>query len=229
MEIIFIKEAQTSNDIVSQVKNAIISRIEQAVNAINSEYETKNSESLILPIVPKNNPFKTLADVKNYKGLEREYNIPTYKSLRSFSWSSFFPVNKAYSFQHTGSNVNGYDYVDFLQERQDHQLPFRLIAFDLNTITRTVTNAATSFFDMSQTSLDVLKSPVRIYFDGFVLVKDFQYALDEAKDLSYTLSLEEFNVDILESEKYKLNWSDLGMNTATNVITKYALKGAGLI
>ena len=228
MEIIFIKEAQTSTDIVSQVKNSIISRIEQAVNAINSNYETKNSESLILPIVPKNNPFKSLAEVKNYKGLEREYNVPTYQSLKSFTWSSFFPVNKDYSFQHTGSNINGYDYVDFLQERQINQLPFRLIAFDTNTLTRTVTNIAGDVVNRANLQ-DYLSSPIRIFFDGFVLVKDFEYALDDAKDLSYTLSLEEFNVDILESEKYKLSWPELSTNMATNVITKYALKGAGLI
>lgn len=228
MEIIFIKEAQTSNDIVSQVKNSIISRIEQAVNAINSDYETKNSENLVLPIVPKNNPFETLAEVKNYKGLEREYNVPTYQSLKSFSWSSFFPVNKSYSFQHAGSSINGYDYVDFLQDRQINQLPFRLIVFDTNTLTRTVTNIAGDVVNRTNVQ-EYLSSPIRVFFDGFVLVKDFQYALDDGKDLSYTLSLEEFNVDILESEKYKLSWSDLGVNTATNVITKYALKGAGLI
>ena len=51
MEIIFIREAQTSQDILSQVKNSVISRIEQAVNAINSDYKTKNSETLVLPIV----------------------------------------------------------------------------------------------------------------------------------------------------------------------------------
>lgn len=228
MEIIFIRERQSSQDIVSQVKNSIISRIEQAVNAINSDYETKNSETLVLPIVPKNNPFKTLAEVKNYKGLEREYNVPTYQSLKSFSWSSFFPVNKSYSFQHAGSNINGYDYVDFLQDRQINQLPFRLIAFDTNTLTRTVTNIAGDVVNRANVQ-EYLSSPIRIFFDGFVVVNEFQYELDNAKDLSYTLSLQEFNVDILESEKYKLSWSDLGVNTATNVITKYALKGAGLI
>ena len=228
MEIIFIREAQTSQDILSQVKNSVISRIEQAVNAINSDYELKNSETLVLPIVPKNNPFKTLADIKNYKGLKREYNIPTYQSLQSFTWSSFFPVNKDYSFQHIGSNVNGYDYVDFLQERQINQLPFRLIAFDLNTISRTATNIASDVVNGANLQ-GYLSSPIRMFFDGFVHVKEFQYEPDEAKDLSYTLSLEEFNVDILESEKYKLNWSGIGINTATNVITKYALRGAGLI
>ncbi len=221
MEIVFVRENQNSKDILSQVKNSIISRIQILVNLTNKETET-----LILPVVPENNPFKNVTDVKNYKGLTSDYNIPTHKDLKDFTWSSLFPVNKSYSWQHPASNINGYDYVDFILDRQDRELPFRLIAYERNSITRTAANLAGNIMSGQTSMTDILSTPIRTYFDGFVVVKNFEYVSDKVKDIKYTISLEEFNTDIIKPE---IDWRELGVSSATNVVTKYALKSAGLL
>ena len=106
MEIFFIKEVQTSADILNQVKNSIIARIQQAVNV------TGQTQTLILPVVPSGINFPTNAEINNYKGLDDDYNIPSYRGLSAIEWSSFFP-NQPYSFLHAGSSSNGYEYVEF--------------------------------------------------------------------------------------------------------------------
>lgn len=221
MEIVFVREKQNSTDILSQVKNSVISRIQIPVDLTNKETET-----YILPVVPENNPFARITDVKNYKGLTADYNISTHRNLRSFEWSSIFPVNKGYSWQHFGSNMNGYDYVDFLDERQKNELPFRLIAYEKNPVTRTGANIADNITGNTVSLQNILSTPIRTFFDGFVLVKKFEYVVDKVRDLKYTLTLEEFNTDIIKPE---IDWREVGVSSAGNVITRYALKSAGLI
>lgn len=222
MEIVFVREKQNSKDILSQVKDSVISRIQQAVNV------TNETETVILPVVPEDNPFKSLSDVKNYKGLAKDYNIPAHKNLKSFTWNSLFPVNKSYSWQHAASNINGYDYVDFIEERQRNELPFRLIAYSRNTMTRTVSNIAGELYN-SGVSSSILTTPIRTHFDGLVLVKDFDYTVDKVRDIKYTITLEEFNPDILKPSDNKIDWTQAGVTTVSNIVTRYALKSAGLI
>ena len=221
MEIIFVREAQNRTDILSQVKNSIIARIQQAVNIADRE-----TESLILPIIPKNNPFKHSSKIDNYKGLTTDYNVPSHEDLRSFEWSSIFPVNKNYSFQHAGSNINGFDYVDFIEERQNNRLPFRLIAYDYNTITSTIMNEAGMVLSGSVNVQNIAQNAIRIFFDGFVTVKEFDYYIDNAKDINYSLKLEEFNSETLMPE---IDWASSAVNIGSNVVTKYALQKIGLI
>lgn len=221
MEIVFVREKQNSTDILSQVKNSVISRIQIPVDLTNKETET-----YILPVVPENNPFARITDVKNYKGLTADYNISTHRNLRSFEWSSIFPVNKGYSWQHFGSNMNGYDYVDFLNDRQGRELPFRLIAYERNSATRTVANIAGNVANQTISIQNILSTPIRTFFDGFVVVKKFEYISDKVRDIKYTLSLEEFNTDIIKPE---IDWRELGISSVSNVVTRFALKSAGLI
>ena len=219
MEIVFVREKQNSNDILSQVRDSVIARIQQAVNLTESDTET-----YILPVVPKNNPFKNITDLKKYKGLSANYTIPDRTDLKTFSWSSIFPVNKNYAWQHAGSNLNGYDYVDFIQERQNNELPFRLIAFDRNTALTTGVNVLNSVLEGAN-GMELLQAPIRNHFDGFVMVKEFEYDIDSVKDIKYTITLEEFNTDILRP----IDWTQAGVSAVTNIVTKYALKTAGLI
>lgn len=193
MDIIFIKEVQTSSDILNQVKNGIIARIQQAVNPLNQ------TQTLILPIVPKGIKFPCTAEIDNYKGISTDYNVPSYKQLTSIEWSSFFP-NKPYDFIHSGSSSNGYEYVTFLIERQTNKLPFRLVAIEDN----------------------------KVLFDNFVLVEGFESYVDSAKDIQYTLKLKEFNVDVITALGADEVVSTI-TSAEVNEITNDALQELGLI
>lgn len=238
-EVIFVRERSGQLDAISQLKYGIVDSLEKAFNAFadtdtdNSDNTDENNEdkknkkkkckteSMILPVVP-DIKYPKNADINNYEGLKESYNVPSKKKLETIEWSSIFPVNKNYSFQKAGSHTNGYDYVDFLTDRQIGQKPFRLISFE----TRTLSNMATS------TLIDVASRDVKwdtilkIHFNGLVLVKDFDYHTDTVGDIKYTLTLEEFNSNIVVPDT---KYGELGVNFATNVISKYALKTAGLI
>lgn len=216
-QVIFIKEKEGQQDAVSQLKNAIISRIESAFNITNSI----KTDSMILPVVPEIKYPKN-ANIEGYEGLKESYNVPSKKKLETISWSSIFPVNKNYSFQSAGSRVNGYDYVDFLSERQNNQKPFRLVSYE----TRTPSNFATSVFNGIANSNLSLQSYIKVHFDDLVLVKDFEYTTDAVGDIKYTLTLEQFNGDIVIPGT---NYVEMGVSAATNVAAKFTLKSAGLI
>lgn len=200
MEIFFIKEVQTSSNILYQVKNNIIARIEQAVNV------TGQTKTLILPVVPKNIQFPYSAEIKDYKGITEPYNIPSYKNLSHIEWESFFP-NKPYNFLHLGSSSNGYEYVDFLTERLKNRLPFRLVAIDNN----------------------IKKIPIfKIIYDDFVLVEDFKYSVDASNDLPYSLKLKGFNKKLV-SALGKDDLKRVLVTGVVNTVTNTALRKSGLI
>lgn len=198
MQIFFIKEIQTSSDLLNQVKNGIISRIQQAVNV------TGQTQTLILPIVPKGIKIPVSADIGNYKGLSEEYNVPSYGNLATFEWSSFFPT-KPYDFIKTGSSSNGYEYVTFLTERQENELPFRLVI------------------------VEERQMPFRMLFDNFVLVKNFEYSVDNVGDIQYFLRLEEFNTGMITATIGRNEVASAFVSGMVNTITNSALKHSGLI
>lgn len=214
MQIIIVRENQTKPNAISQVNNSLISYIGQAFNYLTSG----NTESLIFPIVPKDIKFPRGADVENYKGVTESFNIPSYKNLEEITIQSIFPVYKNYTFANSLANANGWDYVDFLEERQKSQLPLRLLAYDYrdlpNTIIETVQNGINA------------GNIFRRYADGLFLVKNFDYDVDKVKDINYTLTLSQFNSD---SANFAIDWGQLTKTTARNVTTKYVLKNLGLI
>lgn len=211
MDVIFVREKQTG-------KNKIPDRIQKAFNVTDSA-----TESLFLPIVPKDIPFAKTSDTSNYKGINEAFNLPSYQNLEQFSWSSIFPVYKNYKSIRIASSSNGYDYVKFLDERQKNKLPLRLIAFDYNKLNETATN----IYSSGDYSLgNITTSAINILFDDFVLVSEFKYGIDKAKDIAYSLTLDRFNTNIID---YTINWNQVMANTGKNITTRYALKTLGLI
>ena len=206
MEILFVREKSGQMNSIQQLKNLLVSSIEAAFNLTN----TAKTESMIVPIVPTGIIFPKIADVENYEGLTMSYNIPGKKKLEDISWSSFFPVYKNYSFQKSGSNLNGYDYKEFLEERQNNELPFRLVAFEQRFITDTLSS----------------RNLIKVLFDDLVVVKDFKPEIDKVGDIKYSLTLSQFNSDLV---KPSINFSELGVNMTGNIIAKYALRQSGLI
>lgn len=218
MEIVFIKEAESSVNILAQLKNKLIDRIQRAVKLTD-----KSVMSLILPIVPTGIKLPRTAEINKYNGIEQPYTIPNYKNLETISWSSFFPVNKSYSFQHGGSVLDGYEYVDFIDERLKNQLPMRMIAYDLpklavSSLADTITGAISS------------RNIVRVMYDHFVNVENFDYSLDKAGDLQYSITLKEFNEEIADSIADNLKTDVMVSLTGfTNQVTRQALIVSGLI
>lgn len=206
LEILFVREKSGQMNSVQQLKNLLVSSIEAAFNLTN----TAKTESMIVPIVPTGIIFPKIADVENYEGLTMSYNIPGKKKLEDISWSSFFPVYKNYSFQKSGSNLNGYDYKEFLEERQNNELPFRLVAFEQRFITDTLSS----------------RNLIKVLFDDLVVVKDFKPEIDKVGDIKYSLTLSQFNSDLVKPD---INAIEILTGTTMNIVTKYALQQAGLI
>ena len=218
MDIIFIREKQTGQNVLNQINNKILDRIQKAFNVTDSE-----TESFFLPIVPKDIPFAKTSDINGYKGVNEAFNLPSYRNLEQFSWSGIFPVYKNYKSIRILSNANGYDYVNFLEERQKNKLPLRLIAFDYNKLNKTASN----LYQSNDLSLNnITTSFINILFDDFVLVSEFKYSIDTAKDIMYSLTLDRFNTNIVD---YTINWNQVMTNLEKNITTRYALKTLGLI
>jgi len=217
MQIIIIREKQTKKNPIQQVNQSLISSISQAYNYLTSG----NTESLIFPIVPSGIKFPREANIDNYKSIDTNFNIPDTKNLEDIEISSIFPVNKDYNFANKLADVNGWAYVDFLEERQKNQLPLRLLAYDFKNIQGIVSNATNS------TDIQSLASgSFKRHADGLYLVKKFEYEVDKVKDIKYTLSLTQFNGDVTN---YSIDWQQLTKTTAKNVTTKYVMKNLGLI
>lgn len=217
MQIILVREKQTAQNAIQQVNNRLIDRIQTAYKALGDEY----SESLILPVVPKTVEFPKVAGVENYKGISESFNIPSYKNLEDITIESIFPVYKDYPFANKLANQNGWDYVEFLEERQNNQLPLRLIAFDFKGVVSIASNAINS------TNLqDLLRGSFRPYADYLCVVKDFKYTIDNVKDINYTLTLSQFNSDMAN---YSIDWNQIKNLAVRNVTSRYTLKALGLI
>ena len=186
----------------------------------------QKTESLILPIVPTGIIFPKIAEVESYDGLTMSYNIPGKKKLEDISWSSFFPVYKNYSFQKSGSNLNGYDYKEFLEERQINQIPFRLVAIERRNIPNTASSLATNVINRTVSLMTTGQSLIKVLFDDLVVVKDFKPEIDSIGDIKYSLTLSQFNSDLVIP---KLNYTEIATEYVGNMVTKYALRQAGLI
>ena len=212
MEIVFIRETNTSNNILTQVKNSIIGRIQQAVNVVNAN----KVQTLILPIVPNGIKWPSSVDIENYEAIEKPYSLQDYKKLEKITWSSFLPHSKTYSFIHHGSSSNAYEYVEFLTERQINKLPMRLLVYDYPKNIVSVVS-------------DIVNRSIKIIYDGFVVVESFEYAVDTVGDLKYTISLNEFNSDIVSPKANFNDFKTIMTSGAVNEISRYALKLAGLI
>ena len=222
MDVIFVYEREGLPDVATQVKNKIVDMLETAFN-LNNPSKTEN---LILPIVPRIK-FPNQAKIDHYEGLTSDYNIPSRRNLDEIEWESFFPVNKSYPFQRVGSAVNGYDYAKFLQRRLENQLPFRLIAYEKNTVFGATVGAVTDTV-RNGVSVQALTNAIEVIFDGIVIVDTFDMATDNVGDIEYSLKLKQFT----DTNNPLMDWYSYATTLATNTVamtTNRALKNAGLI
>ena len=120
----------------------------------------------VIPVVPPDVDFKDGGENDTLKTVKGNIRLIDAKALKTVAWSSIFPVNKDYGFVAVGSRVNGYDYVNFLQDAIEAKVPIRVIITTLNK--RPICNMLATIDD------------------------GFSWTVDTAGDIKYSISLTEF-------------------------------------
>ena len=156
----------------------------------------------IVPIVPVNTSISANGQNETLNSTEGRFRLIDNQDLKKISWSSFFPVNKNYNFVKTGSLVNGYLYVAFLELMKKYKLPIRAIV---------TTDKKIPFINM------------------LASIDDFSYRVDRAKDIVYSISLTEFPETFIEFiNRGKEIWKYIKeLNIKTEIKTQ--LKKYGLL
>jgi hypothetical protein len=157
----------------------------------------------IVPIVPPDVDFKDGGENETLKTVKGNIRLIGEKGLKTVSWSSIFPVNKNYGFVAVGSRINGYDYVNFLQDAINAKIPIRVIITTLQK--RPICNMLATIDD------------------GFL------WSVDTAGDLKYSISLTEFPQDKWDYVNGSPTLKQYLKAFAVQSVAKKALSKVGLI
>lgn len=122
-------------------------------------------EVLVFPVVP-NAGIQLSRDQENqaFDGINHELQALGNMKLATFSITSFFPL-KRYSFLRPYSSINGWHYVRVIEAVRKRKIPFRALHLDNN-------------------GQEVFNLPVT--------VENFEYWLDQAGDIGYTIDFKEY-------------------------------------
>lgn len=122
-------------------------------------------EVLVFPVVP-NAGIQLSRDQDNqaFDGINNELQSLGNMKLATFSITSFFPL-KRYSFLRPYSSINGWHYVRVIEAVRKRKIPFRALHLDNN-------------------GQEVFNLPVT--------VENFEYWLDQAGDIGYTIDFKEY-------------------------------------
>lgn len=122
-------------------------------------------EVLVFPVVP-NAGIQLSRDQDNqaFDGINHELQALGNMKLATFSITSFFPL-KRYSFLRPYSSINGWHYVRVIEAVRKRKIPFRALHLDNN-------------------GQEVFNLPVT--------VENFEYWLDQAGDIGYTIDFKEY-------------------------------------
>lgn len=122
-------------------------------------------EVLVFPVVP-NAGIQLSRDQDNqaFDGINHELQALGNMKLATFSITSFFPL-KRYSFLRPYSSINGWHYVRVIEAVRKRKIPFRALHLDNN-------------------SQEVFNLPVT--------VENFEYWIDQAGDIGYTIDFKEY-------------------------------------
>lgn len=122
-------------------------------------------EVLVFPVVP-NAGIQLSRDQENqsFDGINHELQALGNMKLATFSITSFFPL-KRYSFLRPYSSINGWHYVRVIEAVRKRKIPFRALHLDNN-------------------GQEVFNLPVT--------VENFEYWIDQAGDIGYTIDFKEY-------------------------------------
>lgn len=157
----------------------------------------------IVPIVPPDVDIQQGGQNDTLKTVKGNIRLIGEKGLTKVAWSSIFPVYKNYGFVAVGSRVNGHEYVNFLQDKIEAEVPIRIIVTSLSK--RPIVNMLATIDD------------------------GFNASIDTAGDIKYSLSLTEFPDkawDYLNSSPTLRQYLE---TIAVQSVAKKALAKVGLI
>jgi len=157
----------------------------------------------VVPIVPPDVDFNDGGENDTLKTVKGNIRLIGNKGLRTVSWSSIFPVYKNYGFVAIGSRLNGYDYVDFIQDAINAQVPIRIIMTTLNK--RSICNMLATVDD------------------------GFSCKIDTAGDIKYSISMTEFPVEKWDYMNGSPTLKQYLKEFAVQSVAKKALAKVGLI
>lgn len=122
-------------------------------------------EVLVFPVVPNAGiQLSRDQDNQSFDGINHELQALGNMKLATFSITSFFPL-KRYSFLRPYSSINGWHYVRVIEAVRKRKIPFRALHLDNN-------------------GQEVFNLPVT--------VENFEYWLDQAGDIGYTIDFKEY-------------------------------------
>lgn len=122
-------------------------------------------EVLVFPVVPNGGiQLSRDQDNQSFDGINHELQALGNMKLATFSITSFFPL-KRYSFLRPYSSINGWHYVRVIEAVRKRKIPFRALHLDNN-------------------GQEVFNLPVT--------VESFEYWLDQAGDIGYTIDFKEY-------------------------------------
>lgn len=124
-----------------------------------------NEQVMVLPVVPPGLEFDEPQENEEFKHLTGSLNILGNMGLKTVGISSFFPVNKNYSFMKNGAEKDGWKYVEFFRKYRQKKLPFRVVI-------------------TSKDGRELLNMPCS--------VDSFSYNVDKVGDIQYQLGIKEY-------------------------------------
>lgn len=157
----------------------------------------------IVPVVPPDVEFKHGGENQTLQTVKGNVRLVGEKSLQTVGWSSIFPVYKNYSFVTVGSRLNGYDYINFLQDAISTKVPIRIIITTLAK--RPICNMLATIDDR------------------------FSWSIDTAGDIKYTISLTEFPEKAWDYVNASPTFRDYLKVNSIQSVAKKTLAKVGLI
>lgn len=129
-----------------------------------------DARRFVIPIVPLNLAVNSNGDNNEEDTLDGKISVMKNCKLRTVNWSSFFPVNKDYTFVKRDSLKDGWLYVAFLESMKTLRIPIRII-LTTDRDNRTVLNmtATIDVFNCSVDGVEDIQYNIRLteFAEGF--------------------------------------------------------------
>ena len=124
-----------------------------------------NEEVMVFPVVPPDIGPEIPQENEDFESVAGRMKLIGNMGLKTLRIESFWPVNKNYSWVRSGSEPNGWRYVEFFEKWRSKKIPLRVIITTDNGATR---------------------------LNMACLVNNLKWDVDKAGDIRYSLDIEEY-------------------------------------
>ncbi len=124
-----------------------------------------NEEVMVFPVVPPDIGPEIAQENEDFESVAGRMKLIGNMGLKTLQIESFWPVNKNYSWVRSGSEPNGWRYVEFFEKWRSKKVPLRVIITTDNGATR---------------------------LNMACLVNNLKWSVDKAGDIRYSLDIEEY-------------------------------------